>query len=384
MEYYGAIDQGTTSSRFIVFDNEGNIVEQHQEEFNQYFPNEYSVEHNPEEIWKSVVNCINEVLKKIDVNNIKSIGISNQRETTVAWSKSTGKPLFNAIVWQDTRTQSICDDISNNQNIKEDIKRTGLPIATYFSLSKILWLIENVPEVHSSLEKDDVIFGTIDSWLIYKLNGTFQTDVTNASRTLLLDLDNLNWNLPWDAGAQFSSFCVYSTTQNFNIKKDLINFIDKKVDIDTGSYFTNRPSNPRQIINGAMKVITGLDWLGEEIHYPKNLIDFCLNNKPIQEGCDIVDFVYTLYMCSQQTDYKKKEINDLFVEISKDIFDLYFNEDGGFSYFQNKSQSHYYGIKITNSLKTPDLHGTLLCLWSINMILNNMDRLEDDKQIIKP
>ena len=149
MEYYGAIDQGTTSSRFIVFDNEGNIVEQHQEEFNQYFPNEYSVEHNPEEIWKSVVNCINEVLKKIDVNNIKSIGISNQRETTVVWSKSTGKPLFNAIVWQDTRTQSICDDISNNQNIKEDIKRTGLPIATYFSLSKILWLIENVPEVHS-------------------------------------------------------------------------------------------------------------------------------------------------------------------------------------------------------------------------------------------
>ena len=157
MEYYGAIDQGTTSSRFIVFDNEGNIVEQHQEEFNQYFPNEYSVEHNPEEIWISVVNCINEVLKKIDVNNIKSIGISNQRETTVAWSKSTGKPLFNAIVWQDTRTQSICDDISNNQNIKEDIKKTGLPIATYFSLSKILWLIENVPEVHSSLEKDDVI-----------------------------------------------------------------------------------------------------------------------------------------------------------------------------------------------------------------------------------
>ena len=194
MEYYGAIDQGTTSSRFIVFDNEGNIVEQHQEEFNQYFPNESSVEHNPEEIWISVVNCINEVLKKIDVNNIKSIGISNQRETTVAWSKSTGKPLFNAIVWQDTRTQSICDDISNNQNIKEDIKRTGLPIATYFSLSKILWLIENVPEVHSSLEKDDVMFGTIDSWLIYKLNGTFQTDVTNASRTLLLDLHNLNWN----------------------------------------------------------------------------------------------------------------------------------------------------------------------------------------------
>ncbi len=194
MEYFGAIDQGTTSSRFIVFDNKGNIVEQHQEEFTQYFPDEYSVEHNPEEIWISVVNCINEVLKKININDIKSIGISNQRETTVAWSKSTGKPLFNAIVWQDTRTQSICDDISNNKNVKEDIKRTGLPIATYFSLSKILWLIDNVSEVQSSLEKDDLIFGTVDSWLIYKLNGTFQTDVTNASRTLLFDLDSLNWN----------------------------------------------------------------------------------------------------------------------------------------------------------------------------------------------
>ena len=194
MEYFGAIDQGTTSSRFIVFDNKGNIVEQHQEEFTQYFPDEYSVEHNPEEIWISVVNCINEVLKKININDIKSIGISNQRETTVAWSKSTGKPLFNAIVWQDTRTQSICDDISNNKNIKEDIKRTGLPIATYFSLSKILWLIDNVPAVQSSLENDDIIFGTVDSWLIYKLNGTFQTDVTNASRTLLFDLDSLNWN----------------------------------------------------------------------------------------------------------------------------------------------------------------------------------------------
>ena len=203
-------------------------------------------------------------------------------------------------------------------------------------------------------------------------------------KNLEIFLDNLNWNLPWDAGAQFSSFCVYSTTQGFNIKNDLINFIDGKVDIDTGSYFSSRPSNPRQIINGAMKVITGLDWLGEDIHHPKNLIDFCLENKPIQEGCDIVDFVYTLYMCSQQTNYKKKEINDLFIEITKDIFDLYFKEDGGFSYFQNKSQSHYYGIKITDSLKTPDLHGTLLCLWAINMILDNMERLEDDKQIIKP
>ena len=203
-------------------------------------------------------------------------------------------------------------------------------------------------------------------------------------KNLEIFLNNLNWNLPWDAGAQFSSFCVYSTTQDFNMNTGLIKYISGKVDIETGSYFESRPSDSRQIINGAMKVITGLDWLGEQIHYPKKLIDFCLDNKPIHEGCDIVDFVYTLYMCSKQVDYKKKEINDLFLEISKDIFDLYFKKDGGFSYFQDKSQSHYYGIKITDSLKTPDLHGTLLCLWAINMILDNMDRLEDDKKIIKP
>tara|TARA_B100000123_G_scaffold80489_1_gene57905 strand:- start:2202 stop:3305 length:1104 start_codon:yes stop_codon:yes gene_type:complete len=222
---------------------------------------------------------------------------------------------------------------------------------------------------------------------LYEINHPNQKLIENEFgefKNLELFLNNLNWNLPWDAGAQFSSFCVYSKTQNFNINSDLINFISGKVDVETGSYFDTRPSNPRQIINGAMKVITGLDWLGEEIHYPKNLIDFCLDNKPVQEGCDIVDFVYTLYMCSKQTDYKKKEINDLFLDITKDIFSLYFKEEGGFSYFQDKSQSHYYGIKITDSLKTPDLHGTLLCLWAINMILDNIERLEDDKQIIKP
>ena len=194
MNYFAAIDQGTTSSRFIVFNENGNVVDQHQEEFKQYLPDQNSVEHNPEEIWNSVENCINEVLTRVDIKDIKSVGITNQRETTIAWSKSTGKPFYNALVWQDTRTQDICDEIINNNKLKSEFKKTGLPIATYFSLSKIIWLMKNVSDIKKALENNDVIFGTVDSWLIYKLNGTLQTDVTNASRTLLFDLETLTWN----------------------------------------------------------------------------------------------------------------------------------------------------------------------------------------------
>jgi len=194
MNYFSAIDQGTTSTRFIVFDEEGTVIDEHQEEFTQYFPDQYSVEHNPEEIWNSVVNCINSVLTRVDVKKIISVGITNQRETTIAWSKSTGKPLYNALVWQDTRTQDICNEIIKNNDLEQEFKKTGLPIATYFSLSKIIWLMKNVPDVKKSLENNDVIFGTVDAWLIYKLNESLQTDVTNASRTLLFDLETLNWN----------------------------------------------------------------------------------------------------------------------------------------------------------------------------------------------
>ena len=194
MNFFAAIDQGTTSSRFIVFNENGKVVDQHQEEFKQYLPDQYSVEHNPEEIWNSVENCINEVLTRVDIKDIKSVGITNQRETTIAWSKSTGKPFYNALVWQDTRTQDICDEIIKNNKLKSEFKKTGLPIATYFSLSKIIWLMKNVSDIKKALENNDVIFGTVDSWLIYKLNGTLQTDVTNASRTLLFDLETLTWN----------------------------------------------------------------------------------------------------------------------------------------------------------------------------------------------
>ena len=193
MKYFGCIDQGTTSARFIVFNDKGQIVASHQQEFTQYLPNEVSVEHDPIEIWDSVKNCISKIDDEFSINQLDSIGITNQRETTLAWRKSTGVPLHNALVWQDTRTQDICDEIKQIAELSVEFIKTGLPIATYFSLSKILWLLRNVDEVNKAKLDNDLCFGTIDSWLLYKLTGNHVTDVTNASRTLLMDLDTLNW-----------------------------------------------------------------------------------------------------------------------------------------------------------------------------------------------
>ena len=193
MKYFGSLDQGTTSTKFIVFNQDGKVIEKHQQEFTQYFPNELSVEHDPEEIWESVVNCIEEVNKVFSIDQLDSIGITNQRETTVAWRKSTGKVLHNALVWQDTRTQNICDELKKNDKLKAEFSKTGLPIATYFSLSKILWLLRNVDEVQQARLDNDLCFGTIDSYLIFKFTGYHVTDVTNASRTLLMNLTSLDW-----------------------------------------------------------------------------------------------------------------------------------------------------------------------------------------------
>ena len=193
MEYFLTIDQGTTSTRCILFNKNGEIKLSHQVEIKQYFPDSNSVEHDGKEIINSVEECIKAVVKNIDSTSIKSVGLTNQRETTIAWSKSTGEPFHNAIVWQDTRTQDICNELLANKKLKNHFEKTGLPVATYFSLSKILWLIRNVPSIKNGLD-DDVCFGTIDSWIIYNLTGKFLTDVTNASRTLMFDIYDLDWS----------------------------------------------------------------------------------------------------------------------------------------------------------------------------------------------
>lgn len=197
-------------------------------------------------------------------------------------------------------------------------------------------------------------------------------------------LINLNWNTPWSSGAQFSSLCVYSKLNDGLFDNFLYNFSSGINNSYTGSYHNEEVKSNREVINGAMKIISGLEWLDLPIHRPKNLIDFCLQNVPILEGCDIVDFVYVLHKCSNQINYKKKQINQVFTSILKDLKQLYVEKDKAFSYFINNSQTHYYGSKINSGSNSADLHGSLLCLWAILMILENLELKNEKHKIIKP
>ena len=202
-KYILSLDAGTTSSRSIIFDKNGNQIAISQYEFEQFFPNKGWVEHDPEEIWisqlKSIKNVIN--LAKIDPGEIDSIGITNQRETTVIWNKKTGKPIYNAIVWQDRRTASICEDLISQYDSSFCIKsfiqnKTGLILDAYFSGTKIKWILDNISNARNKADKGELAFGTIDTWLIWKLtNGKHHiTDATNASRTMLYNIHNLEWD----------------------------------------------------------------------------------------------------------------------------------------------------------------------------------------------
>jgi glycerol kinase len=195
--YIGALDQGTTSTRFIIFDRKGRIVACHQVEHQQIYPKPGWVEHDPQEIW----SCSEEVIRvsmeagNVDANDLAAIGITNQRETTIVWDKNTGKPYANAIVWQDTRTDDVCKELSSKGGPDRFRDRTGLPLSTYFSGPKILWLLENVSGLRAAAERGDAVFGNVDTWLISKLTGgSHVTDVTNASRTMLMNLRVCTWD----------------------------------------------------------------------------------------------------------------------------------------------------------------------------------------------
>ena len=195
-EYVAAIDQGTTSSRCIVFDADGTVVSVAQREHRQIFPQPGWVEHDAEEIWANVEFVIREALavESITAEQLAAVGITNQRETTLVWERDSGKPVHHAIVWQDTRTEAQLrrfDAAFGEKNFRE---RTGLPLAEYFAGSKLAWLLENVPGLRERAERGEVLFGTMDSWLIWKLTGKHLTDVTNASRTLLMNLRTLDWD----------------------------------------------------------------------------------------------------------------------------------------------------------------------------------------------
>jgi len=196
-----AIDQGTTSTRAIIFNHEGGIVSVGQKEHEQIFPRAGWVEHNPREIWNNVREVVAQALAKADVtrHDIAAVGITNQRETTVVWDRHTGEPVYNAIVWQDTRTQPIVDRLAAQGGVDRFKHIVGLPLSTYFAGTKIVWILENVEGARARAEAGELLFGTIDTWVLWNLTGgvdggVHATDVTNASRTMFLDLATLEWS----------------------------------------------------------------------------------------------------------------------------------------------------------------------------------------------
>ncbi|MBW2443696.1 MAG: glycerol kinase, partial [Deltaproteobacteria bacterium] len=199
--YVGALDQGTTNNRFIIFDHSGNIVGLDQKEHEQIFPRPGWVEHDPIEIWQNTRDVIQGALASTGLtgSDLAAVGITNQRETTVIWDKNTGKPFCNAVVWQCTRTDEICRDLMRARGQNRFRDKTGLPIATYFSGPKIKWILDNVATARRAADRGDALFGTMETWVIWWLTGgqhggAHVTDVTNASRTMLMDLQTLQWD----------------------------------------------------------------------------------------------------------------------------------------------------------------------------------------------
>ncbi len=197
-QYILALDQGTSSSRAIVFDERGTACAIAQKEFRQIFPKSGWVEHDPHEIWSSQASVIAEAITSMDINglNIAGIGITNQRETTIVWDSETEEPIYNAIVWQDRRTSDYCDELKK-QGVTDMIrKKTGLIIDAYFSATKIKWILDNVPGARERADKGKLMFGTVDTWLIWRLTRgeVHVTDVTNASRTMLFNINTLEWD----------------------------------------------------------------------------------------------------------------------------------------------------------------------------------------------
>ena len=200
-KYSAAVDQGTTSTRFMIFDHAGQVVGVDQKEHEQIYPKPGWVEHDAMEIWQRTQEVIEGALKKsgVDPKDIAAVGITNQRETTLVWEKATGKPVYNAIVWQDTRTDTICNELAKDGGQDRFREKVGLPLATYFSGPKIKWILDNVEGVREKAEKGEVLFGNIDAWVIWNLTGgpnggVHVTDVSNASRTMLMNLETLDWD----------------------------------------------------------------------------------------------------------------------------------------------------------------------------------------------
>lgn len=196
-QYIAAIDQGTTSSRCMIFDHDGAVVSVAQKEHEQIFPRAGWVEHDPAALWINTREVVAGALAKVDLTraDIAAVGITNQRETTVVWERSTSKPIYNAIVWQDTRTDQLCVELGGDEGPDKYRDKTGLPLSTYFAGPKIRWILDNVDGAKAKAEAGELCFGTVDTWIVWNLTeGVHVTDVTNASRTMLMDLETLQWD----------------------------------------------------------------------------------------------------------------------------------------------------------------------------------------------
>ena len=200
-KFSAAVDQGTTSTRCMIFDHSGGVVSVHQMEHEQIYPKPGWVEHDPMEIWARTQDVVKGAVEKAGAapGDIAAVGVTNQRETTVVWDPKTGEPYYNAIVWQDTRTDKICNMLAEDGGQDRFRPKVGLPLATYFSGPKIKWILDNVEGVRAAAEKGEAVFGNIDTWVIWWLTGgpnggAHVTDVSNASRTMLMNLETLDWD----------------------------------------------------------------------------------------------------------------------------------------------------------------------------------------------
>ena len=270
-----------------------------------------------------------------------------------------------------------------------DLKKTGKNLIKK-SLSLVnLWSYESPKKILENNIRAETKQAISTLYQVDSKNNSPYLEFPKNEYDLNKFLNSFNWNRPWHAGAQFSSVSVFHATQlegdDYEAGiQNLEKFINSKLDIDSGLYFENSLPSPSESINGAMKVLTGLDWLKLPIHKPKKLIDFCLSQIPSNEGCDLVDIIYVLYRCSKETNYKRNEISKYFKETQEKIFSHYKKDEGGFSYFLNKSQTNYYGLKISNGGDKADLHGTILLLWAVSMIYDFENSSNELFNILKP
>ncbi len=225
---------------------------------------------------------------------------------------------------------------------------------------------------------------------VNQINDLIYDEFPKSKKEIIDYLNSLDWSKPWNAGAQFSALCMFISTQIIDEKQKielslvLEDFVLSIVDKDTGTFYKGNKPEDIETINGAMKIITGLDWINVNIPFPQKLLDTFLKIEPFDDGCDLVDIVYVIYMCSKSADYKNNEIKNYFEKILLKIEEHYFPDLGGFSYFVNKSQTHYYGVNITKGFNEPDIHGTLLLVWAISIISQVLDLPTSSWNTLKP